>query len=237
MRRLLVLCVSLLGCAPGEGTPGDLADILREGSSELVLSASGDELTLQYSADLTCVRLVPTMATVNGEVLQARSLGSGTPWDGARVPRDQCVRPSWIVPPRPADEAVSEFVLSDPSAEIRARLQAVGTRPTATLVVPDRGVRPGQRIELEWTPATDLLRPQDFVFSFESDAGVSRWNSPAAIASARLPLEVPADARSGTLSISGRPAAGVERCEPAQLITCSFVRPNERLDVALTIEP
>lgn len=146
-----------------------------------------------------------------GHLVSSRPPFSTTQYD--------CAFPQWSA--RPAQNASTTFVFKDASSTITAEFQTVA--PTLTLVAPaSTTVQSGDFVELEWSPATDVLSP-DVVVTFSTAASgttgdVLATGSAVTISGSRLRFQIPpANAWTlvgpGTLSVFASGQHGVVRCE------------------------
>ncbi|WP_143195967.1 hypothetical protein [Archangium sp. Cb G35] len=125
-----------------------------------------------------------------------------------------CAYPHFSSPSRPADEPLTEFVLSDGRSRMRAVFQSlVSPRQIRVNGQQEAILRPGAEVDLEWLPVTD--RPGKMMLDVVGDEG-GGWHGiqNLSVQGNHVRFTLPA-LRPGRyrLLLTGQVTMGVEACE------------------------
>lgn len=109
-------------------------------------------------------------ASQDGVELTQLSPGGLQPvaFDAFGATAEVCSSPAWLTVP--AASASTTFVLTDDTATVTAQLENLSADAGLTLVAPKVAVAlQGERVELDWTPATDVLHAGQLEASFDDE--------------------------------------------------------------------
>lgn len=242
MKKLVpLLALAVTACKPAtldrdlKDIPGLAFHALYEGSGE-------ESVLLKYdnSANAPCYRIpAETSLTINGET--AFTLENRGDLYETNSGYFGCDFPRFKGPPRPAEEPVTEYVLSDGKSSLRAafkqlhaarsfRIRVNGTERTTSL-------RNGSSVDIEWSPVSDTLEGAQVAFRLAGTAeGEEDTYTVQGIRLDANHIRFILDARRTgdyTLRVTTRGQAGVEACEGFSSCRADFVK---ELRVPMTIE-
>ena len=154
------------------GACGDRETLLKDAPLTAFVWSHPDlnapQISLSVDAGPPCPVFPNVRATQDGVKLLQSTQGGLQPmgYDAFGNPVDGCSAPTWLM--APVESASTTFVLSDDSATVTAELENAGDDGGITLVTPRVAVAlQGERVEFDWTPATDVLHADQLEFDFD----------------------------------------------------------------------
>lgn len=244
MHKLLpLLALTATGC--GGGLPvvdvslGDLPN--PSFHAEVETEAGGEFTYLQPEQDGfqgPCHRLPSTTRlTANGQALAMESPG-GTTLEDVIHPHAACRVPVFKAPTLP-DAPRTEFIVSDGKTQRRAVF--LGLRAVRSFRVNGQTqgtARSGQELDLEWSPATDVLDSMELLLRAEGSAEAIQMKSYRREGHHLYVTFAPVAAGRYVLTASGRVNAGVEACEGFSTCEAPSLLYNSRaVTVPVLFEP
>ncbi|HYO73156.1 MAG TPA: hypothetical protein VEU33_44540 [Archangium sp.] len=240
MKKLVpLLALAVTACKPAT-LDRDLKDIPGLAFHALHEGASDESVLLQYDspAGSSCYRIpAETTLTVNGEAFTLEKRGelyeTASGYFGCDFPR-------FKGPARPAEEPLTDYVLSDGKSTLRAafkqlhatrsfRVKVNGTEQTTS-------IRNGSAVDIEWLPVSDVIEGAQVAFR---RVGTPEGEEDTyTIQGLRLDanhIRFVLDVRTTgdfTLRVTTRGQAGVEVCEGFTSCQADFV---EELRVPMAI--
>ena len=243
-RIALVLSIALSAC-DGSLASRDLAalKLVAYGFPPSVGHALRVEID---SRALVCPVLANVKATQNGVVLVQSIEGAqvcATDESGRR--ECYCRAPEWNLAVLDAEPSTT-FVLDDGAHQVTAEFQQlVGPRSLRVVGPESASARPGDAIELEWIPTTDLLPSGNTEVSFLTP-GVAvslAFGAALTVSGTRLSFTVedlthqlPSTPTTGVLrATSGEPRVGFARCEGIARCEAEFLDKSPAPEIAFTL--
>jgi hypothetical protein len=230
MKKLVpLLALAVTACKPAT-LDRDLKDIPGLTFHALYEGASDESVLLKYDspAGSPCYRIpAETTLTVNGEAFTLEKRGelyeTASGFFGCDFPR-------FKGPERPAEEPLTEYVLSDGSSSLRAAFKQLHAARSFRVKVngnEQTSLRNGSAVDIEWLPVSDVL--ENAQVAFRLDGTPAGEEDTYTIQGLRLDanhIRFVLDVRTTgdfTLRVTTRGQAGVEACEGFTSCRADFV--------------